>query len=157
MALTRAVFLLLILTVVGAACDDGGPPATLLPARQLTVEGNGHSARVTAELAVTEGQREQGLMLRQELDQDYGMLFLFPADVRGGFWMKNTYVPLTIAYLAKDGRVMELRDGVPLSEAVLTPAEPYRYVLEVNKGWFERHGLGVGSVVHLPADLPAAQ
>jgi len=157
MAVFRAFLLLLVLAAVGAACDDGGPPATLLPTRQLTVDGNGHSASVTAELAATEAQREQGLMLRQELDEDYGMLFLFPATVRGGFWMKNTYVPLTIAYLAKDGRVMDLRDGVPLSEVILTPAEPYRYVLEVNKGWFDRHGLGVGSVVHLPADLPPAQ
>jgi uncharacterized membrane protein (UPF0127 family) len=64
--------------------------------------------------------------------------------------MKNTYVPLDIAYLSPEGVVQEIAQGEPLNETILTPAQPYRHVLEVNQGWFERHGLGVGSVVSIP-------
>jgi uncharacterized membrane protein (UPF0127 family) len=65
--------------------------------------------------------------------------------------MRNTYIPLDIAYLAADGTVLEIVHGVPLDETILTPQQPYRYVLEVNGGWFERHGLGVGAKVSIPS------
>jgi uncharacterized membrane protein (UPF0127 family) len=93
-------------------------------------------------------------MYRRTLDPDRGMLFIFPADSRTGFWMRNTYIPLDIAYISSDLVVLEIRQGVPLDETVLTPSAPFRYVLEVNHGWFEAHGLGVGARVILPDDLP---
>lgn len=147
---------LVFLAMLAYSCGDDSS-ATLTPTRTVTVEGDGHSERLQVELATTEKEREQGLMFRQSLDEDRGMLFLFPSDVTVGFWMKNTYVPLTIAYLAADGTVLDLRDGKPLDEAVLTPSRPYRMVLEVNQGWFARHGLGPGAVVRVPEDLPKAQ
>jgi len=112
---------------------------------------------VQVEIAATPQQRQQGLMWRQELDPDWGMLFLFPANSAGGFWMRNTYVPLDIAYIGVDGTVQEIRAAQPLDETVLTPAKAYRYVLEVNQGWFAQHGLGVGSKITLPANLPTAR
>lgn len=147
---------ILFAVMLACSCGDSGTPGTL-PTRQVTVEQGGTSAQLTVELATTEVQREQGLMYRQEMADDRGMLFLFTSDGQTGFWMKNTYIPLTIAYLDAGGRVLELRDGRPLDETILTPARPYRLVLEVNQGWFQRHGLGVGAVVHLPPDLPPAQ
>ncbi|MCC6381730.1 MAG: DUF192 domain-containing protein [Dehalococcoidia bacterium] len=147
---------LVFFAMVACSCGDDGS-TTLTPARTIAVEGGGHSERLQVELATTEKAREQGLMFRQSLEEDRGMLFLFPTDVTVGFWMKNTYVPLTIAYLAADGTVLEVREGKPLDETVLTPARPYRMVLEVNQGWFARHGLGVGATVRVPADLPKAQ
>ena len=117
----------------------------------------GASATVTVELATTERERELGLMYRDSLPEARGMLFVFASDQRGGFWMKNTGIPLTIAYLDTSGRVLELRNGQPFDETSLLPSQPYRYALEVNQGWFGRHGLGVGATVELPAHLPAAE
>ena len=147
-----------VLVLALVACDSE-KPAVPYPTVSLTVAAadQSASATVTAEVVNTPAQRQQGLMFRQVLNENAAMLFLFPRDVTTGFWMRNTYVPLTIAYIAADGTVLELRDGVPLDETVLTPAQPYRYVLEVNQGWFERHGLGVGAKVALPPDLPPAQ
>lgn len=148
-----------IVFVVFVGCDPATPaaPRPELPTARLTVQGNGVSAALTVELAATPEQRQKGLMLRQSMPEDAGMLFLFPGENSIGFWMKNTYIPLSIAYLAADGTVMEIRDGKPLDDVtILTPQRPYRYVLEVNQGWFQRKGLGVGSKVVIPPGLPPA-
>ena len=141
-----------------AACGGNSiaPAVTSWPSRTVTVQGGATSTTLTVELATTEREREQGLMFRQSLPDSEGMLFLFPSDSTTGFWMANTYVPLTIAYLGADGTVLELRDGKALDQTILTPRAPYRDVLEVAQGWFDRHGLGVGAKVVLPSDLPAA-
>ena len=154
--------ILVALLTVAAGCDDdrAAPLPSEAPAPamfKLTIEGGGRSASVTVDIAATAAERQQGLMFRKRLDESAGMLFLFPADDGIGFWMKNTYIPLTIAYIDSSGRVIGLRDGTPLDETVLAPPAAYRYVLEVNQGWFERHGLGVGAHLTLPAGLPAAR
>ena len=105
----------------------------------------------------TETQREHGLMARQSLADDAGMLFIFPGETMGGFWMKNTLIALDIAYLDGGGRVLEIKHGKPLDETVLSPKQPYRYTLEVAGGWFERHQMGPGAMLSLPADLPKAE
>ena len=94
-------------------------------------------------------------MFRDSLDELAGMLFVFPADRSGGFWMQNTFIPLDIAYLAADGTVLEIVHGVPRSRDILTPSQPYRHTLEVNGGWFERQGFGVGDRVEIPAGVEA--
>lgn len=114
-------------------------------------------ATVRIEVAATLAARQQGLMFRQELAADAGMLFLFPADVQYGFWMRNTHVPLDIAYISSAGEVLDIKAAKPLDETLLIPSKPYRYVLEVNQGWFERHEMGIGAKVSLPRDLPAAE
>lgn len=114
------------------------------------------SAAVRVEVAATLDERQRGLMFRQELAEDAGMLFLFAREVQTGFWMRNTYVPLDIAYIGADRRVIAIKQGKPLDETPLTPGEKYLYVLELNAGWFERHGMGPGAVVTLPGGLPPA-
>jgi uncharacterized membrane protein (UPF0127 family) len=84
------------------------------------------------------------------------MLFVFDGPERSGFWMKNTYIPLDIAYLGEDGTIQEIREGVPLSEENLRPADPYHFVVEVNRGWFASHGYGVGDRVVIPDSVTAA-
>ena len=134
------------------------PEATpVLQTREITVSQGTATARLVAEIAVTPAERQTGLMLRESLPGDAAMLFVFRGENRTGFWMKDTLVPLTIAYLDGDGTVMEMRDGTPGDQTLLTPAKPYRYVLEVNRGWFQRNGLAVGAAVKIPADLPQAQ
>lgn len=116
----------------------------------------GVSTEVRVEVAATLEERQRGLMFRKELAEDAGMLFLFGREVQTGFWMRNTYVPLDIAYIGADRRVIEIKQGKPLDETPLTPGEKYAYVLEVNAGWFERHGMGPGAVVAMPEGLPPA-
>lgn len=157
-----AIALALLAAVLFAACGDDGasepqPPSSArgLPAVSLTVSGEGgRRAALVVEVAATQASRERGLMFRDSLAEGRGMLFLFAMDQAGGFWMKDTRIPLTIAYLDSDGGVLELRDGVPFDTVALLPQQPYRYALEVNRGWFERHGLGPGDRVDLPHGLP---
>jgi len=149
----------LVLTMV--ACDNGSdvPAAPAWPTARAQVEGGGKSYGLDLEIANTEPRREQGLMFRQALDDSHGMLFIFPGnrDVTGAFWMKNTYIALDIAYVGADGTVLEIHDAKPLDETPLRPKQPYRYALEVAGGWFERHGLGEGARLVLPANLPAGE
>jgi hypothetical protein len=152
------LFTVFIAMVAFSVCGSDRPP-TVYPAREVhVVSADGlRDETLIVELATTPSQRETGLMHRQLMPEDAGMLFLFPHSETGGFWMFNTYLPLTIAYLSADGTVLELIDGKPLDVTPLTPHEAYRHVLEVNQGWFQRHGLGVGSKVLLPTDIPVAK
>ena len=145
-----------VLLLAACAGADGAPsPATVT----LTVEdAEGRAvATLTAELAATPAERQRGLMFRQSLGEDEAMLFVYPTEARGAFWMKDTPIPLTIAFLAADGRVLELIDGRPFDETHLQPDAPYRHALEVNAGWFARRGLGEGARVVLPPDLPPGE
>lgn len=120
----------------------------------VNVSQGGVSANVRVEIAATAAERQLGLMYRTAMAEDAGMLFLFPRAGTGGFWMRNTLIPLDIAYIGADLKVVDIKHGVPLDETALTPNAPYLYVLEVNGGWFERHGMGPGAVVTLPGGLP---
>lgn len=149
---------LVLLATIGLVLSSfacGGDSATKHYAVKLDQGGN--HATINVEVAATVGQRQQGLMLRQEMDEDAGMLFLFAEDVNIGFWMHNTYLPLDIAYIGADGKLLEVRQGKPLDDTILTPAQKYRYVIEMNQGWFERHHFGPGTQVTLPGGLPAPE
>jgi uncharacterized membrane protein (UPF0127 family) len=153
-ALALALSLLLALAV---ACGGGGDSGddgdgTLSTATITLIDGAGKRAELTVELAVTPGERSRGLMFREEMPEDRGMLFVFRRETKTGFWMKDTKIPLSIAFIASDGLILETQDMEPLSEELHTPARAYRYALEVNQGWFERHGLGLGDRVEIPAD-----
>ena len=133
-------------------CRTNVPDPCVLPITRLTVtSADGEtSVTLTVEIANRSDQRQRGLMFRESMDELAGMLFVFQGERHGGFWMRNTLIPLDIAYLGADGAVLEIVHGVPLSLDILTPSQGYWYTLEVNGGWFERQGLGVGDVVAIP-------
>lgn len=109
---------------------------------------------LTVELAATPRARHCGLSHRDKLPAQRGMLFVFPAPVRVPFWMKDTRIALSIAFLDRDGRILALADMTPLDTSrVHHPAMPYHYALEVNRGWFAQHDVDVGDQVHF--ELPA--
>lgn len=108
-------------------------------------------AQVIAEVARTEVERERGLMLRSSLAEGSGMLFVFDKDDRLSFWMKNTKLPLSIAYIASDGCIRQIVDLEPESLATVQSERSVRYALEVPRGWFERAGVKVGDLVDLRA------
>lgn len=157
----RALLPLAAVALLLAACSgaEDAPVAPPLPIVALTVaDADGRAvASISAEVVATPGQRQRGLMFRQSLGEDTAMLFVYPAETDGAFWMKDTAIPLTIAFLAADGRVLELIDGAPFDETLLRPAAPYRYALEVNAGWFARRGLTAGARVVLPPGLPPGE
>ena len=101
------------------------------------------------EVAATALQQEQGLMYRKSLDPDSGMVFVWQWTQQGSFWMENTYIPLSIAFLAPDGTIQEIQDMAPLDPTLHTPAEAYQYAIEVNQGFFSQNGIGVGDRVQL--------
>jgi uncharacterized protein len=107
------------------------------------------SSSILAEIARTETERERGLMHRSSLAEGKGMLFVFDRDDRLAFWMKNTTIPLSIAYIASDGTIRQLSDLEPLSLATVQSERSVRYALEAPRGWFERAGVRVGDKVDL--------
>ncbi len=99
---------------------------------------------MTVQLAQTAEQRQIGLMHRKHLPRDEGMLFVFEQPGVQCFWMKNTRLPLTAAFLADDGTIVNLADMQPLSEQQHCSAQPVRYVLEMNQGWFTQRNIRPG-------------
>ena len=99
------------------------------------------------EIANTHLKREQGLMGRKKLANNHGMLFDFPYPNRLSFYMRNTYVPLDIAFINEEGVVTEIKSMVPLTTNSIVSRERCKYALEVNRGWFDKNNIVPGSVV----------
>jgi uncharacterized membrane protein (UPF0127 family) len=108
----------------------------------VTLHAGMHNIR--AEVARTPLQTQTGMMFRREMAAHEGMLFVFDSLERRCFWMKNTLLPLSIAFIADDGRIVSLADMQPQSEQSHCAAEPVRYALEMNQGWFAKRGIKPG-------------
>jgi uncharacterized membrane protein (UPF0127 family) len=106
----------------------------------------GHE-RVTVEVAATPSARRRGLMHRESLSDDRGMLFVFPEEKRLTFWMRDTHIPLSIAFARSDGTIVHIADMEPRSERPVSSRLPARYALEMNRGWFLRHGVLEGDAI----------
>ena len=100
---------------------------------------------IHAEVARTEEERATGLMFRPTMAQQDGMLFVFEEPATQCFWMKNTLLPLSAAFIADDGSIVNIADMKPLTEDSHCSAKPVRYVLEMNQGWFAKRGMKPGS------------
>lgn len=139
-ALLAAVLaaLLAALTAMPAAAQDGPQPR--LPTATLTVGMH----RIQAELAVTPQQQMVGMMFRREMGASEGMLFVGERKEPRCFWMRNTLVPLTIAFLDDDGTIVNLADMQPQSDQTHCSARPVRHALEMPQGWFARRGVTPG-------------
>ena len=106
--------------------------------------------KLNIEIAETDKEKRTGLMYRKSLDADSGMLFIFENDRKLSFWMENTYVPLSIAFISSDGVIKEIRDMTPLSLEPVVSKNFVRYALEVNKGYFQEKQILEGDKVILP-------
>lgn len=149
-AVASVLLLLLALSCAprSGGAGDAGPAAANPRLRTVTLRVG--SASLEAEVASTEDQRSRGLMYRTRLDEGRGMLFVFESDLRPAFWMKNTTIPLSLAYVAADGTVTQIIDLVPLSEEPRQSQRYVRYALEVPRGWFATAGLRVGDRISIP-------
>ncbi len=125
----------------------GAPETTLAIINSL-----GERVIVRVEVADTNEERARGLMERTELAEDAGMLFVLDRPQSPGFWMRNTLIPLTVAYISADGRIVDIQDMQPLDETSHPSAEPAKYALEVNQGFFAERGIEVGDMVEIPRE-----
>ena len=105
---------------------------------------------LTVEIARTSDEQARGLMHRSSLREDRGMLFPYDRDQKLSFWMKNTSIPLSIAFIAADGTIKEIYDMKPFSLKLITSRYSVRYALEVNQGFFIRNGISAGDHVAIP-------
>ena len=101
--------------------------------------------QISAQVAQSPQERSTGLMFRKEMPQSEGMLFVFDQPTQQCFWMKNTLLPLTAAFVADDGVIVNLADMKPHSTDAHCSAKPVRYVLEMNQGWFAKKGIKAGA------------
>ena len=122
-----------------------------LPRVLLTIDG--HEMQVY--VARTEEERALGLMHRREMAEDEGMLFICDECAVQKFWMKDTPLPLSIAFLEDDGTILKVADLEPHDLEGESSERPVRYVLEVNQGWFDERGVAPGARITGPVFLPA--
>ena len=106
--------------------------------------------KIKAEVVRTEAEKARGLMFRQKLGKNEGMLFVYEREERLSFWMKNTPIPLSIGFLDKTGMIVDIQDLVPFSLQTRVSAFPAQYALEVNQGWFKANEISVGDSVVFP-------
>ncbi len=174
--ITIALALIISLAVLGACSDDEPPSAgspspsrTSVPASRTPVatvspipsdstatnvpfiaifkRDGGESVVLSIEVADTPDERAIGLMNRESLPEDAGMLFDFRADVQTGFWMRNTLIPLSIAFVHETGIIVHIEDMLPQTEDLHYSPSSYRYAIEVNQGWYEDNGIAAGDMV----------
>jgi uncharacterized protein len=135
--------------LLALACANAKAPDAAASGPQVVLEtasGARHVVRV--ELARTDPERARGLMFREHLDADAGMLFLFEESEDHGFWMKNTLIPLDMIFIADDGRVAGIVERAePRTTTLRSAGSASRYVLEVNGGWYAAHGVARGARV----------
>ena len=132
-----------LLTLTLLCCNTGhaqGSPQMDLPRIKLTAG----MFLVDTQVAATPDQRSIGLMFRQQMPESEGMLFVFDQPSEQCFWMKNTVLPLSAAFLADDGTIVNLADMKPQTTDAHCSTKPVRYVLEMNQGWFVKKGIKAG-------------
>jgi uncharacterized protein len=121
-----------------------------LPVKNIELERNGQVIAVLkAEIAVSAEDRAKGLMYRKVLKDGNGMLFIFDKDEVMSFWMKNTYIPLSIAFIAANGKIIDIKDMYPLDTNSVYSSRSVRYALETPQGWFLRAGVKEGDSIKL--------
>jgi uncharacterized membrane protein (UPF0127 family) len=133
-----AAFAGLMLWMASASAQQPALPTTTLNAGIHVIQ---------AEVAGTSATRSQGLMRRKSMSQGAGMLFLFDESAAHCMWMKNTLIPLSVAFIDERGQIVNIADMQPLDETSHCASRPARYALEMNQGWFKKRGIAPGMLI----------
>ena len=142
-------FLLGACAAKSAGANTGGKPQTGLETKTISIASENGPVFIEVTLARTEMERSTGLMFRTELEDGKGMLFIFDKDEVLSFWMKNTLIPLSIAYISYDGTIIDIRDMYPNDVNPVHSSRSVRYALEVPQGWFGMAGIKVEDKVDI--------
>ena len=143
----------LITAVLLTLCLAGRAAADPLLTYALRIKG--HAVR--AELANDDETRRVGLMYRERMAESAGMLFVYEAEGRHAMWMKNTLIPLSVAFIDRRGQIINIEDMAPQTEEAHAARAPAAYALEVNQGWFKKYGIKPGDRVEGLDKLPKSQ
>jgi len=150
----KAIRLFCCLTALVLCGADATSHACPMDLPGITARVNGHTLSLA--VAASPEARRCGLSERDRLPEDEGMLFVLPAPRMFSFWMKNTRLPLSIAFLDEEGRILSIEQMAPLNaDAIYSSPGPVRFAVEVNQGWYAAHGVRVGDVIRfaLPGGL----
>lgn len=137
--INRTIFFLLLFLLLHEPFSHGQSP----PKIPLFIK----EREIWVEVARTPEERARGLMGRKNLGQDEGMLFIFETEDYHGFWMKNTSIPLSIAFIDREGRIVEIKDMEPFSLESHLPPKPILYALEMRRGWFKTNRVTKGDSI----------
>ena len=135
---------LLLLTFLSVQAQD----APQMNLERVKISAGMH--RIDAQVAATPDQRQTGLMFRKDMSLHEGMIFVFDQPAKQCFWMKNTLIPLSAAFILDDGTISNIEDMKPLVLDGHCSTQPVRYVLEMNKGWFAKKGIKAGNKLQGP-------
>ena len=151
--ISRNLLTRLLAIMILASSGAHALAAQALPEIALAIKGH----RLTVEVAATDPQRAQGLMHRRMLPENRGMLFVFSHAAPQSFWMKNTYIPLSIAFVDDSGTIVNIADMKPLTTDPHPSAQPAKYALEMNRGWFAKRGIKAGARIEGLEKAPRAK
>jgi uncharacterized protein len=128
---------LLVISLLASANEE--------PQQLASIRLNAGMHVIQAQVAERPHEREKGLMFRKQMGANEGMLFIFDDTTKQCFWMRNTYLPLAIAFVADDGTIVNIDEMKPLTLDSHCSTKPVRFVLEMNQGWFTKRGIKAGS------------
>ena len=146
-----------LLSLLGAGLAAAQGMAQNQPQSLPTITLGAGMHNIKAQVASSPSQHQIGLMFRKDMPAHEGMLFIFDSATPQCFWMRNTLLPLTIAFVRHDGVIVNLDDMQPMTEDSHCSAEPVRFVLEMNQGWFAKRGFKAGLKLSGPPFSPAAR
>tara|TARA_B100000900_G_scaffold244873_1_gene208237 strand:+ start:607 stop:1056 length:450 start_codon:yes stop_codon:yes gene_type:complete len=101
------------------------------------------------EIVSTFEDRKKGLMFRQSISDDFGMFFIWEYKKEQCMWMKDTFIPLSLAYISNDGEIIDIYDMVPFSRKSVCSSKPVKHALEVNKNWFKENNISIGDTLEI--------
>jgi len=137
----------LLLALRSPSSADGRAMVLPVDPEPLIIETKAGRRAFKIEIADNPEERERGLMFREAMADDHGMLFVFDSQQEVGFWMKNTPMPLDLVFISENGTVRAVRKGEPFSEALISPSEPVRFVLELKAGTAAKNRIARGDKV----------
>lgn len=150
---SRGLLILLPVLLLLSCSQNKTQKYETVPTIPVTIRGY----KLDVEIADTPEKVQRGLMYRKQLPAHRGMLFVYPVEMELSFWMKNTYLPLSIAFLDKSGRILNILEMKPLDPAIRYSSKgKAKYALEVNRGWFKERAIVPGNRVYfrIPRDSP---
>jgi uncharacterized membrane protein (UPF0127 family) len=145
--------LLLLLSLSGATCESTTKPSGPQPQQLSTVKLTLNNRAFTLQVADDENEQQMGLMYRDSMPGDHGMIFVFPWEEQRSFWMKNTRIPLDIIYLDKHATIVSIKQMKPFDLSGVPSDKPAQYAIELNEGMAKAIGLKVGDKIDLPAEI----
>ncbi len=155
MSQLRTALLSFLLLLAGSALAQVGVNQPQGKLATITLSAGGH--KIAAEVAATDKTREVGMMLRKKMGKDEGMLFVFPEPQYYAMWMKNTLLPLSVAFMDDKGVIVSIHEMLPQTETTHQAAGPAIYALEMNAGWFTANKVKVGDKVGGVEKAPKAK